>query len=148
MVNDILLYGFKFNHITFKKNLEDISNEESLLTPIKNGNSINWLAGHIVISRDMLLKKIGIEPVYTDKKGENYLRGSTDFEMKDSEEITVLNKLFNESQEKLLKTVKTLNFENKNELAKSIVGFLMHESYHIGQTGILRRLLGKEGAIK
>lgn len=148
MVNSVLLYGFKFNHITFKKNLDNISNEESLQTPVEKGNSINWLAGHIVVSRDMLLKKLGMEPVYNDPKGEIYARGSSDFTGENAEPISNIELLFYQSQEKLLNVIKNLNLESKDELLKSINGFLLHESYHIGQIGILRRFLGKEGAIK
>ena len=39
-------------------------------------------------------------------------------------------------------------FESEAPKSVALAGLVFHESYHLGQTGLLRRLLGKEGAIR
>ena len=49
----------KYNAFVFNKNLEEISNEDSLTTADDRVNLINWVAGHIVNTRDDLLEDVG-----------------------------------------------------------------------------------------
>ncbi len=48
------------------------------------------------------------------------------------EELDVLVPWFGENQPK----------------AVALAGLVFHETYHLGQTGLLRRVIGREGAIK
>lgn len=52
---------FKFNGFVVNKNLEGISHEESLKSSDRGGNCINWVIGHIVVTRDVLLETLGLE---------------------------------------------------------------------------------------
>ena len=36
----------------------------------------------------------------------------------------------------------------KETIGSALAAFAFHEAYHIGQTGVLRRIAGKAGAIK
>lgn len=37
--------------------------------------------------------------------------------------------------------------ESNETIRERITGVLFHQTYHVGQTGLLRRLIGKDGAI-
>ena len=45
-----------FSSFATKKNLEGMTHEESLLRPEKGGASINWILGHIVATRNRVLR--------------------------------------------------------------------------------------------
>jgi len=57
-----------------------------------------------------------------------------------------LKTAFTTSQELILEGIEETVADNQ-ELVGKIASFMLHEMYHIGQTGIIRRLIGKEGAI-
>jgi len=44
--------------------------------------------------------------------------------------------------------LKEIDLRDDNEKYRMVTFLAFHESYHTGQTGILRRIIGKEGAIK
>ena len=130
---------------TLKMNLQGITHEDSI-KQIDNTNCINWLVGHIVVSRNGILSLMGMEPVAGDKLKAVYERGSKMMtDMGQAEKLDTLVKLFDESQHKILEGVtKTYNDETLDRI--TFLGF--HEGYHVGQIATMRKLLGKEGAIK
>ena len=155
MDNKSLLWLFKINHSTIKINTEGITDEESLIQPPNGGNCMNWILGHIVVSRNTALKLVGENPIMNDEETEVYKRGSEP--LTDESKALPLNKLFSyldESQERLKTGLSRMSRDDLNAVAeKKTVGeelaFLhFHEAYHSGQIGLLRRIAGKEGKIK
>jgi len=156
-----LAVQFQFNHLVFNRNLEGITHEESVKFP-PSGNCLNWVAGHVTATRDNILEILGESPVWTLKNKESYVRGSSPWKNgHDAERLEKIREKFEESQNRL--SAKILSFDSAALLApvppeknafrvdnmgELLAAFAFHESYHMGQTGILRRLVGKEGAIK
>jgi len=56
--------------------------------------------------------------------------------------------MFNASQEKIMKVLPETDLSGDEEKLKNITGLSFHEAYHAGQLGVLRRIAGKEGALK
>ena len=50
---------YEFSYGAIKRNLEDVTNEESLVQPPGAGNCLNWVLGHIVAARNTALKLAG-----------------------------------------------------------------------------------------
>ena len=137
------------------RNTADISHEESLIPPPAGGNSLNWLLGHIVKSRNEALVLMGRDPLFPPEKFANYAGpGGENVSFED------LLQSFEQLQEPLVSGLGALDQDalnkpapfsptgNPNETIGSLLtAFAFHEAYHAGQTGVLRRLLGKGGAL-
>lgn len=148
MPREILINQFTFMHIALKKNVDGIANKEALICPDVGGNCLNWILGHIINTRSHILSLLNEEAVWTQKDVEIYKRGSSGALTEVS--ATPFNKLladFELTQARLLNGISKLDVTNK-ELLKTLSGLSFHESYHMGQIGILRRVIGKTGAIK
>lgn len=147
MNNYETLIVFKSAHMVLNRNLRDIDHNESLVTPQDGGNSINWVLGHIITSRDDVREMLGLKKLY-DKELEAYKRGSEQLDGANAVEFTKLLEMYNAGQEELENKLKETDLTGENEKYRMVTFLAFHESYHTGQTGILRRIAGKEGAIK
>lgn len=157
-----LIMQLSFSHSVFKQNTAAITDEEALQSPPKAGNCMNWIGGHLLGSRNGIMGLLGIDPVLAPDVAEQYKRGSdaigdADAPLKWSEIV----ELWDESQDPVIAALAKLTEE---DLAKPLpseanpfdlenVGemigvFAFHEAYHVGQLGLLRRIYGKEAAIK
>lgn len=157
-----LITQFTFNHQVFTKNVAGITADESLRAPAGGGNCLNWVAGHIVASRNGLLSILGAEPCWKSETAKRYARGGVPVTgVADAEPWENLLRLFEESQRLVVDKVSSLDANalaaappaernpfRSGDIHEMIATFTFHESYHVGQTGLLRRMLGKDGAIK
>lgn len=137
---------FKYTGLLINRSLADISHEESLIEPEKGGNSINWILGHLVYSKDSILKSLGLETLCNFIYKDNYERG-TKLKPDCAIEIKDILKLYNEGHEKLMKQLEEIQITDE-EIRENIIFLGFHEAYHTGQIGLLRRMLGKESIIK
>lgn len=135
---------FSSNERIFKINFEGISHEDSL-KELHNCNSANWILGHLVYSRNAILLPLGLPPMAGENLKEVYARGVTRPDMSKAEKLEVLKKMYEDSQPSIIQGVEKVKDENLLEQL-TFLGF--HEAYHLGQIGLIRKLLGKEGAIK
>ncbi|MEO8664593.1 MAG: hypothetical protein ABI462_03775 [Ignavibacteria bacterium] len=147
-MNEEVKTVFHFNHFVLNKNLGDITQEESLKCPETGGNCINWIAGHIIVTRDFLLEFLGQEKLCDAKIVELYVQGSEPIRSDNAIEMSKLIKIYNESQVKINKALEEKDYKEIPEMAKELAGFGFHEAYHVGQTGLLRSILGKPAVIK
>ena len=146
---------FEIDAYAFGVNVKDLSHEDSLVQPPEGGNCLNWVAAHIVASRDAIVKLLGEQPVWDAARVDRFKRGSRPVsDRADSLPFDSLVEDFRRSQERILaglarQTDQTL-LEKKGDdtLADKLHFLQFHEAYHIGQTAILRRMAGKEGAIR
>ncbi|HEY7728715.1 MAG TPA: DinB family protein [Candidatus Eisenbacteria bacterium] len=153
---------FRISHYAITVNLEGFTQEQSLFQPPGRGNCVNWVLGHIVASRNGMLRLLGEEPVLHDAVAERYRRGSLPIgDEREAAHLELLVRALNESQERILHALGRIRELDLNKPAAapgsqtgdtSVGGQLaflhFHESYHSGQLGLLRRLAGKEGAIR
>ena len=147
---------FALNHHALHRNLDGVTDEEALLQPV-SGNCLNWVVGHIVASRNGVLEVLGAEPYWPADPASRYARGSAPVTGVEAFAVSFreIVQAFDGSQERI---ASALAGASEADLAKphaqdqsvgEWLSFLhFHEAYHIGQTGLLRRLVGKEGAIK
>lgn len=131
------------NEWAFNTNLEGITHEESL-KEMYNCNSINWIVGYLAYSRNGILLQLGLSPLADEGMKPIYSRG-TKLDTSKALSLDVLKKMYVASQPQIMQEVEKLKDEAKLEKI-TFMGF--HEAYHIGQTGLLRKMLGKEGAIR
>ncbi|MCF7810131.1 DinB family protein [bacterium] len=152
-----LIQLFRINYSALQMNVKDISDAESLILPGgKGGNCLNWVVGHITQSRNITLDLLKEEPVIEPKDAEIYKRGEHVDSVEDLMPFTEIMNAFNQSQKALLTALDELSDDSLNRPVKEgeestleqQLSFLnFHEAYHIGQTGLLRRIIGKDCAI-
>ena len=157
-----IAYQFGLTANVLERNVGDLSHDDSLIGPEKGGSCLNWVVGHITRTRNsalgMLTKKHPFPmtdfDAYDDRTG-------VPFTKENALSLAELMRRFRAMQEPLVDAVKALPAEalaapasfspsgNPKETVGSLmVSFAFHESYHVGQTGILRRVAGREGVIK
>lgn len=155
MNSDTLSKLFSLNVMVIEKNLKGITPDESLFQPRQAGNCVNWVFGHIVATRNQVMKIIGERHVWSQEEAAPYVRGSAP--LKDESVALPLSRMLTDllaSQNKLLTKLHSISPEELEEpvengtVCEQLAILLFHEAYHAGQLGILRRLLGKPGAIK
>lgn len=145
---------------TVKANLGGITHEESLRQPAPAGNCANWVLGHLVAVRCGLLQVFGSEPVWDEADCAPYARHASPItNAGNAKPVDEVWKAFDASQERLRKAISALTpamlsqkspfspTNNPKETVSSMLAVLgFHDAYHAGQTGILRRLIGKPPA--
>jgi uncharacterized damage-inducible protein DinB len=147
---------YRFAHLALERNLEGVTDSEALVAPAPGGHCVNWLVGHILLSRNWVHSLLGLEPAWPASLGssEPYKRGSCGDLAADHPTLDALRAARERSQAQVLESLGAIGPDRLAERATetmtiaeqlSFLGF--HESYHVGQAGLSRRLLGKAGAI-
>lgn len=136
------------NYQVISLNIEGITHEESMIFPNGEANCMNWILGHLIYIRNPFLNILGKESVWDSEKFSCYNRGEIPLNRKD-ELISFedLKSYLKQSQDRLDAKLSTLDCF-KPEMVNDISMLSLHEIYHSGQLGYLRRILGKPGAIK
>lgn len=155
MANDALVTAFRFGFMALERNLDGLDEGEALVHPQAGGNCGNWLVGHLLVYRDRVHQLLGLSPAWPAAFGEAgpYQRGG-DGTLSAPRTLAELFTAFRASQEAVIPALAALTPERlaepagKDQSVAGQLGFLaFHEGYHAGQAGLLRRVLGKPGAI-
>ena len=150
---------YRFNYFTVNTNLQGITDDESRSNPQPGGNPLNWILGHIIMVRQALITKLGGQPLLSAESTKAYGRGSKpDTALPES--LPSLLAAYERSQEEIDALLGRLSEGDlagpapfhplgtpEASLATLLLKAVCHESYHAGQLGIGRRLVGKTGAI-
>lgn len=148
MHNQETLTVFQFNYRVIGINLNGLTHNESLMSNSSGGSSINWVLGHIIVSRDDVFELLGLPKECDEKFLSLYSRGKQNVSPENAIKLEVLIEMFNNSQKKLEDAVSGTDLSDNPDKLEHLTFRAFHEAYHAGQTGILRRITGKEGAIK
>jgi len=142
------------------KNTEGITHEESLVRAVETGNHINWLLGHVVSVRCALLPSLRQESPWSADTLAMYEHGSSGAVDAPYLPFDEILRAYHTTQERILAGVALLTDEDlaapapfspgggPETLGSLLTKATVHEGYHLGQIGILRRVVGKPGAIK
>ena len=149
----------RLTNMVLQANVKDVTHEESLIQPHPGGNCLNWVVGHLVCIYDGILPLLGQEPVKGDLQ--RYDRGTPPIQdPAEARDLGELVSAWNEAVQRFDTGLASLTPERldqtspvgpdpeKTETIRSLLSLIsFHQAYHAGQTGLLRRLAGKEGAI-
>jgi hypothetical protein len=146
---------FEFSYGILNRNLEGITHEESLRAPEPGGNSLNWVLGHLLASRNGVTRLLGQPPAWDSPQAARYARGSAPLEADEAPvRFETLRADLERSQAPLLAALRSCPEEalaaatdNGDPLAQRLARLGFHEGYHGGQISLLRRILGHPGAI-
>jgi uncharacterized damage-inducible protein DinB len=142
-------------------NTHGLTHEDSLVEPRPGGNRLNWVLGHLLSVYDGFLPLLKQEPVIGPAT-QRFARGSPP--LTDPAEAIDFGKLvaaWNQASERVDTGLTRLDPEildrpvpnspsgNPDETVRSLITTVMfHQAYHAGQTAVLRRIAGREGAIQ
>ncbi len=151
-----LANAFALNLNIIRSHTEGLTHEESLLQPPAGGNCLNWVLGHIASNRNRILLTLDQEPVLTEAEAARYDTGSKPVTC-DEEGILKLVMLLaalERAQEGIAAGLGRLSVEalaseievgDRNmTLGQRLFGLYFHETYHTGQTELLRSLTGRD----
>ena len=146
---------FKLNNEMVVRSLAGLNDEECWRRPDAAGNPILWLVGHATISRAHLLAKLG--HTYDHGLGTLFDRGARPKEPADYPSRAAIESAWQETRGRMRDAFAVLTDEWLAAAPSGrplpgvanntgLIAFLaFHESYHVGQMGYLRRLLGHPG---
>ncbi|MFM9105588.1 MAG: DinB family protein [Chloroflexota bacterium] len=135
-----------------------LTHADSLLQPPVRGNCLNWVLGHIAIHRDYLLEAMSEEKILGEDPVPRYDMGSLPI-LADGPDVLPLADILDaigRQQERIAAVLAAITPEHlASEAPKSeprtvgeMAAFLYwHETYHVGQTELLRQLAGVDDAV-
>jgi len=146
-----------FNQFAIEKNLEGLTDDEALQTPVAGASSLNWVLGHILATRRYLHQMTGTQAPWETGDLDVYNRGTSP----DSASAVPLSTLlihFAASQTALMEGLSAMSEADmqaepkdvplgEKSKAEAFSGLSFHEAYHAGQLGVLRRAAGRDAAI-
>ncbi|MEM7348494.1 MAG: DinB family protein, partial [Chloroflexota bacterium] len=133
-----------------------LSHEDSLLQPPFRSNCLNWVLGHIAVSRDDMLHLVGQEGLLTAEEITLYNRGSEAITADNAVSLESLLARLKASGQQIRTALKEaspdlaetiVDEESKETLIERLAGLQWHETYHIGQLEILRQIAGTDDVI-
>ena len=149
MTPDSLISQYQRNTSIVERQCRGLTHEQALFQAPYNINCMNWIVGHILVGRDSVLGWFGTEAVFTEF-ADRYLRGSEKITEDGSEvaPLDVLIALIGQSGQQLADALagssEMLLQEDADgaTLLSKIQFGLWHETYHTGQTDLLRQISG------
>jgi hypothetical protein len=149
-----LAEAFERNWKVIGQQVQGLTHESSLLQPPFRGNCLNWVLGHIVETRNGVLVALGANPLVAEEHRERYGHGSEPV-CGDGVGVLRLEKLLDllrQSQEVINARMpqlaeeelacRTRDHRGEVTLAQRLFFLYYHDTYHCGQTELLRQLAG------
>jgi uncharacterized damage-inducible protein DinB len=131
-----------------------LTHADTLIQPPFRGNSLNWVLGHVLNNRNRILQALGERPVVAEAEIAHYLTDSEPV-TSDGEGVWSLESLLDglgRAQERIAAILRRATpadlakeievGERKQTVGQRIFFFYFHETYHVGQTELLRQLAG------
>jgi uncharacterized damage-inducible protein DinB len=159
ITKDKLAESYAVNLRLIQMQTDGLSHADSLIQTQFNINSLNWVVGHIAVNRDNVLKLLDEEPLLTEAQTARYRRESEPI-VGDGVDVIRLEKLLElleRGQEIISKTIAGLSEddlareiqvgENMVTLGTRLFGYYFHDTYHTGQTDLLRQVAGTDDKV-
>ena len=139
---DDLIEDYERNRVIVRRQAEGLSHEDSLLQPPGGGgNCLNWTIGHLIVYRDKTIRDAGGEPVLDEARAERYARESDPI-TEDADNVIRLPELLDLLDRSQARLADALPGADLEEHWKRFHFRYFHDTYHTGQTELLRSLAG------
>ena len=135
---------------TFRKKIDSITEEEAFVRPLPNLHSVAELIAHLTAwKKDLVLKiKNGVGILTADEtenwpSNEELKKGRWEklIEAYENCQIEIINLLREKEDSFLQEQYQDQDFKDKFNYSFAIDGILHHDLYHLGQIGIVIKLL-------
>ena len=155
----MLAKAYARNHRIVEAQTAGLSHQDSLVQTPYNINCLNWVLGHLADGRDQVLAMLREAPLLVEEEGARYRRESEPV-IGDGPGVIPLERLLailKEGQERISAALFALSEEALQEeqpvggrrltLGERLHFAYFHETYHVGQTELLRALAGKRDKV-
>lgn len=150
LTTDDLVRDFERNRRIIHAQCDGLSHADSLLQPPFTANCLNWTIGHLVVHRDKVLGVLGAEGVLDETTFERYTSESQPItgDGPDVRNLAELLDALDESQTRIKAALPSadmeapLDHERFPTVGSRIRFYYFHDTYHTGQTELLRGLAG------
>ena len=146
--------AFERNVRIAQQQTEGLSHADCLLQPPFQGNCMNWVLGHVTDTRNSVLTHLGLAPILSEAQANRYGYGSEPV-CADGADLVPLGEMLAKLvasqaaiETRLAEiTPEELAVETESHLGTTSLGAYLfflywHETYHVGQTELLRQLAG------
>jgi hypothetical protein len=154
-----LVAAFERNTRIIEMQSDGLSHEDSLIQTEYNINCLNWVTGHVVQYRDEMFAFLGNERLLSPEAAERYARESHPI-IEDAPDVIALDELVvlaRKSQDRIAGVLgamsgaqfaeaRTSNDRNVT-VGSRVFFYYFHDTYHVGQTELLRQVAGIGDAI-
>jgi uncharacterized damage-inducible protein DinB len=155
---DMLVQQYNAIYQVIARNIDGLTHADSLTPAAGGGNTANWILGHLVNVQNSVMEIIGAPPVWESEQLE---RARFDHPIRDGADAIdweTLVERFNASRDACLAALASLTdeslvdqmpdaFGRHSTRAGVLGGLVVHQCYHAGQLGMVRRAAGKKAAI-
>lgn len=157
MTSTDLFRAFQFTQLTLSRNLDDVTETESLFVPEGTDNSINWLLGHLLATRARFIQLLGAASFWSEEQILLYSPENRERFTREPMAISQLKSALDDSQRVIEAALRDSEprlpestgrkpmFGKVETVLHRLLFLACHEAYHAGQIGLTRRLLGKPG---
>ena len=145
------IYRLAVDQRVIRRQLDGLQESDLFLQPQPRGNCANWILGHIVQSRQDILRSLGLDVFWTEEEEAIYKFGSEPITSQDCPHLP-LERLLNDmvrSEEMIVTRLQSITDDELDvlddeepSLGKTINFQIWHEGYHTGQFEVLRQLSG------
>lgn len=149
------------NYGVLQRQVQGLTHEDSLLQLPFRGNCLNWIVGHITQSRNKMLQLVDESRVWTDAQIARYNRNSDPITSgADALHFEQMLADLSTAHERLTQKLNQISTDELSAPAKAVIAntptwtvaeflnfLLWHETYHVGQTELLRQLAGKNDKV-
>jgi hypothetical protein len=155
----MLAEGYARNVWIIERQVDGLSHDDSLVQTPYNINCLNWVIGHLVGGRDHVLETLGADGVMSEEERARYARESDPI-TRDGPGVQPLSRLMEllrAGQERLEAVLAGLSHDDLSAETTwgdgattlgAVVHFrYFHDSYHTGQTDLLRQIAGRNDSI-
>lgn len=137
-----------------------LSQAQTLIQLPFRANCLNWIVGHIVTNRNAVMKLLSAEPALDTAQAARYTRESEPITAADADVLPIADLVaaLEQSQTRLAELLDTITPEELSRpvaffggrslpISEWLMFFYFHDSYHTGQTEILRQATGVDDKI-
>ncbi|MBN1963609.1 MAG: DinB family protein [Anaerolineae bacterium] len=153
----LLANGFESNTWVINKQVEGLTQADTLIQPPFRGNCLNWILGHIIGDREYALALLDEPPLWSEAEKARYASGSAPITGNGTGSgVLTLDRLLDDldtSTMRIAGRLRRLTMADMEKLVgertvgQRLFSLYWHESYHVGQTELFRQLAGKEDAV-
>ena len=156
----MLIDFYERNVEIVKMQTDGLSNTDSLIQLPFRANCLNWVVGHLITNRCNIIHLLGGEDPLPDLNLGHYQRESDPI-LEESEGVLTLEELITNLEKAQARLAETLLKETEQTLQRSapyrdrperplvywLLFLFFHDSYHVGQTELLRQAAGTNDKI-